>query len=340
MIATTQEQVSAPPSAQVLGMAFGYVLARSVHVAAKLGIADLLKDGPQKVAALAAATETHAGALYRVLRALAANGIFVETEPHTFGLTPLAETLRSDVPGSIRPMVLFVGDDMHWAVYGKFAESVRTGKTGMELAFGLPAFEYINLHPEDAKVFNDAMRSHSAMAIPAIIEAYDFGQFGIIADIAGGQGHLLAAILDRYPKAQGILFDLPQAIEHARSVALLNGNARLIGGSFFESVPEGADAYMLKHIIHDWDDAAAQKILESCRRAMSADGKLLIIEMILPEMNEPGFAKILDLEMLAIPGGKERTTEEYAALLAAAGFKLTRVVPTRSPVSILEAVPA
>lgn len=222
----------------------------------------------------------------------------------------------------------------------QFTHSVRTGQSATEHVFGMPDFEYMKLHPEEAKLFNDAMRSHSSAVIPAILEAYDFGQFGTIADIAGGQGHLLAAVLSRHPNAKGILFDLPHAIDDARRVGLLNGQAKFVAGDFFDAVPEGAHAYMLKNIIHDWHDDKAGKILASCRRAIAPTGKLLIMEMILPGINEPGYAKLLDLVMLAFPGGQERTTDEYSVLLANAGFRLARVVPTRSPISIIEAVPA
>lgn len=320
-------------------MAFGYVVSRCVYCVAKLGIADLLREGPRSAVDLAAATSTNADALYRTLRALASTGMFIETEPRVFALTPLAEPLRSDAPDSIRAMVLFVGDHMHWSVYGQMSYSIQTGKAAFDHAMGQPPFQYLAGHPEDAKVFDDAMTAHSAPQRAAIIEAYDFGQFGTVADIGGGHGHLLAAILEANPGTRGILFDLPHAIEHARAKELLPaGRCELVTGDFFQQVP-AADAYIVKHIIHDWDDDSALQILAACRRAIPDSGKLLIAEMILPGMNEPGFAKLLDIEMMLIPGGRERTIDEYAALLASAGFRMTRVIPTHSSVALIESEP-
>ncbi len=340
MATPAQAHTSVPPSAQVLQMAFGYQLSRCIYMVAKLGIADLLRDGPKTAVDLAAATGTNADALYRMMRALASVGVFEETDTQGFELTPLAEPLRSDAPDSIRAMALFAGDDLHWKLYGEFEHCLATGTRSVEKVFGMAPFEYIASHPEDAKRFNDAMRSHSAMGIPAIVEGYDYTQFQCIADIGGGQGHLLAALLNEHKQAKGILFDMPEAIEDAKRVKLLpNPRAELIPGDFFQSVPPGADAYVLKHIIHDWADPEAVQILKNCRQAIPEHGKLLIMELMMPGRNEPGFAKFLDLEMLVIPGGRERTAEEYGALLDAAGFRLTAVIPTRSPVAIFEATP-
>ena len=329
-----------PPSAQVLQMAFGYVISRCVYCAAHLGIADLLRESPRSAADLAAATGTNPDALYRMLRALASTGIFTENESQVFALTPLAQPLRSDVPDSIRAMVLFLGDHMHSSVYAQMLYSIKTGKPAFDHVFGQAPFEYLPNHPEDAKIFNDAMTAHSNSQNPAITEAYDFKQFGTVADIGGGYGHLLEAILHSAPDTHGILFDLPHAIEQAQAKSQLpKDRCEFVAGSFFEHVPP-ADAYIMKHIIHDWDDESARKILATCRQSIRSVGKLLIAEMILPGINEPSFAKILDLEMLLIPGGRERTVDEYAALVGSAGFRLTRVVPTKSSVAILESEPA
>ena len=339
-MATTHTQPQAPPSAQVLQMAFGNVISCCVYHAARLGIADLLGDGPKGAADLAAATHTNADALYRVLRALASMGMFTETELGVFALTPLADPLRSDAPDSIRAMLLFLGDHLHTSTYADMAYSLDTGARAFDHVFGKAPFEYLADHPEDAKRFDDAMTAHSAMAIRAIVEAYDFSQFESVADVGGGHGHLLAAILNKCEQPRGILFDLPHAIEHASGKGLLPAHrCELVSGDFFEHVTPGAGAYIVKHIIHDWDDDSARKILAAIRRAMPKNGKLLIAEMILPGMNEPGFAKLLDIEMLLIPGGRERTVDEYRALLGSAGLELTRVVGTRSPVSVIEAVP-
>lgn len=339
IMSVTQQQPSPPLSAKVLEMAFGYAISRCVYCIAKLGIADLLRDGPRSAEELAAATHTNADALQRTLRALASVGMFTEVKPREFALTPLAGPLRSDAPDSILSMVLFLGDHMHWRVYEQMSYSLETGKRAFDHAMGQAPFEYLASHPEDAKVFDNAMRAHSAPQMPAIVEAYDFGQFGTVCDVGGGQGHLLAAILNSYPGTRGILFDMPQTIERAREKSLLPANrCELVGGSFFEEVP-AADAYVVKHIIHDWDDESARKILGACRSAIHKNGKLLIAEMILSGMNEPGFSKILDIEMLLFPGGRERTAEEYAELLKASGFRMTRVIPTRSSAALIESEP-
>jgi hypothetical protein len=270
-------------------MTFAYSLSRCVYVAAKLGIADLLAAGRKTADDLAVATETYADALYRMLRALASNGVFIETEPRVFGLTPLVETLRDDAPESIRAVVLFWGDHMHESVYAELEYSIRTGKRAFDHVFGPPPFEYLKDHPEDAAVFNRAMSSFSSAQIPAIVEAYDFGRFGSVADIGGGLGHLVRGILDHNAGLRGILFDLPETVAHAKDLPA--DRCSIVPGSFFDSVP-AADAYVLKHIIHDWDDESSRRILENCRRSISPNGRLLTIEMILPPMNEPGFAKL------------------------------------------------
>ena len=340
MSAPQQSGPSAPPAAQILQLATGYWLSRALYIAAHLGIADLLKDGPKSASELAAATATNADALYRILRALASVGVFAEAGERQFALTPLSETLRRDAPDSIRAMVLFTGDRLHWSIYGEMLYSVQTGKPAFDHVYGKRPFEYLSEHPEDARVFDEAMTSLSVAANAAIAEAYDFSAFGTILDAGGGNGALLAAILKKYPQPRGILYDLPHVIEHARKKALLPAErSETIAGSFFEHVPSGAGAYLLKHIIHDWDDASAVQIFRICRRAMSDSSKLLVLEMIVPSGSEPAFVKFLDLEMLVLPGGRERTEDEYRQLLASSGFRLTRVIPTHSPVSVIEAEP-
>ncbi len=334
MIPQTQPQ--SLPAQQLLQTAFAYSLSRCVYVAAKLGIADLLIGGRKTIADLAAATETNPDALYRMLRALATSGVFIETEPRVFALTPQAETLLSDASDSIRSVVLFWGDHLHTSTYAQLEYTVRTGKRAFDYVFGQPPFEYLPGHPDDAAVFNQAMSSFSSAQIPAIVEAYDFNGFRSIADIGGGMGHLLRGILDRYPGPKGILFDLPETVAQARNLPA--ERCAIIPGSFFDTVP-AADAHVLKHIIHDWDDDSARRILQNCRGSISPNGRLLVIEMILPPMNEPGLAKLLDIEMLLIPGGRERTVEEFRELYAASGFELTQVVPTGSPVAIIEGRP-
>ena len=329
-----------PPAVQVLQLASGYWLSRAVYVAAQLGIADLVKDGARSASELAAATQTDPGALYRLLRALASVGVFAESGAREFVQTPLSETLRRDTSGSIRGMVLFLGDHLHWSIYEHVLYSVRTGKRGFDHVMGQAPFEYLSQHPEDARVFDEGMTSMSSTSSAAVAEAYDFSSFRTLMDLGGGNGALLAAILSKYPNLRGILFDSEHVIERARQAAVLKpGQCEMVHGDFFSSIPSGADAYLFKHVIHDWDDEQALKILQNCRRAISDSGKLLIAEMIVPSGNDPAFVKLLDLEMLMIPGGLERTEEEFRRLLAAASFRLTRVVPTKAEINVLEAVP-
>ncbi len=339
--ATATQQM--PPEAFLTNLAFGAMMTQALYVAAKLGIADLLKDKPRSITELAAATDTHEGALYRVMRSLASVGVFAETDPKVFSLTPYAEPLRSDAPSSMRSGAIFMGEEWHWRVWSDMLYSVRTGKTAWGHVHGAEVFDYFEANREQAEIFNGAMTDMSAGTAPVVVEAYDFSNFKTIADIAGGHGYLLAQILKATPDLNGILFDMPQVIEGAG--ALLEkedvaNRVEKVAGSFFESVPSGADAYIMKHIIHDWDDARCVKILSNIHAAMSDGGKVLIVETVVPEGNAPHYSKLLDLEMLVSPGGAERTPEEYRALLAAAGFILTRIVPTKSPFSIIEAVKA
>jgi hypothetical protein len=331
-----------PPEAFLTQLAFGALLTQALYVAAKLGIADLLAKKPLSVAELASSTNTHEGALYRVLRSLAGVGVFAEPEPKIFSLTPYAEALRSDAPASMRNGVIFMGEEWHWKVWGKMLHSVATGKPAWGAAHGAEVFDYFPQNPEHAEIFNRAMTDMSVGTAPVVVEAYDFSGFKTIADIAGGHGYLLAQILKSSPDLNGILFDMPQVIAGAPALLEKEGVAarvKTVAGDFFESVP-AADAYIMKHIIHDWDDERSIKILKSIGRAMTDNGKVLIVETVVPEGDQPHYSKLLDLEMLTSPGGAERTADEYRRLLAAAGFELTRIIPTKSPFSIIEAVKA
>jgi hypothetical protein len=330
-----------PPEAFLTQMAFGAMMTQALYVAAKLGIADLLAAKPQTISELAAATNTHERALYRVLRSLASAGIFEETDPKVFSMTPLSEPLRSDAPGSIRNGAIFMGEEWHWRVWGNMLYSVQTGKPAWGHVHGAEVFDYFAVNPQQAEIFNRAMTDMSVVTAPAVVEAYDFSGIGTLADIAGGHGFLLSQVLKANPGIKGILFDVAPVIEGAGALLEKEGVADRVeknSGDFFAAVPKGADAYMMKHIIHDWDDERSTKILRNINAAMNPDGKVLIIEVVVPEGNEPHYSKLLDLEMLASPGGAERTAEEYRELLAAAGFRLTRIVPTSSPFSIIEAV--
>ena len=331
-----------PPEAVLMQMLSAPLVTQALRVVAELGVADLLAARARlSVDEVAAETGAHAPSLYRFMRALAACGVFAETGERVFELTPTAELLRAGVEGSMRDLAIFMGADWHWSVWGAAPYSAQTGKAAWERVHGSEVFPYFAENPEAARVFDGAMTSLSKMVSKAVVEAYDFSSIGKLADVAGGHGSLLAAVLRANPHLKGLLFDVPQVIAGAQRHVEAEGVAgvlELAAGDFFESVPAGADAYMLKHIIHDWDDARALSILRNCHRAMAQDGKLLLVEMVVPGGNEPHFAKIQDLEMLLSPGGLERTEREYRELFAAAGFELTRIIPTASPMSVIEGV--
>jgi ubiquinone/menaquinone biosynthesis C-methylase UbiE len=343
---TTQSNAAAeatmpvPPEAQLMQIVGGCFQSQAVYVAAKLGIADLLKTRPLPVSELARKTSTHERALYRLLRCLASLGVFRETDTKVFELTATAELLASDHPGSMRDAAIFMGEPWHWSVYGEMLYSVKTGKVAWERVHGKEVFPYFQDHPEEYEIFNRAMTSFSTNTLPAIVEAYDFTGVKRLADIAGGHGMLLTGFLKANPELKGLLFDLPQVIEGAPALLEKEGVAdrvELKTGDFFESIPGGADAYMMKFIIHDWDDDRALKILRNIHHVLPHDGRLLLVEMVVPAGNEPHFSKIQDLEMLVSPGGVERTPDEYRDLLAQSGFELRRIIPTKSPLSIVEA---
>ena len=330
-----------PPQEFLTRLAFGASITQALYVAAKLGIADLLAEGPQPVWKLALQTKTHERSLYRLLRSLSGVGVFEETDPNVFALTPYGAALRCDAPDCFRNAAIFMGEEFHWRVWTQLLYSVQTGKPGWGGVHGADAFDYLNANPDHAEIFNRAMTDLSVAAAPAIVEAYDFSGFGTLADIAGGHGYLLAQIVKSHPQMMGILFDRPPVIAGAGATVEKEGVAgrvARVAGDFFESVPNGADAYLMKHIIHDWDDDRSLTILTNIHAAMPAHGKVLLVETVVPAGNEPHYSKVLDLSMLVLPGGVERTAEEYRELFAAAGLRLTRIVPTQSPLSIIEAV--
>jgi len=319
-------------------MITGYWISQAIYAAAKFSIADHLKDGPRSVEELAEATSTNADALYRLLRALASVGIFAEVESRRFELTPLAEPLQSDVAGSKRALALMSGDEQFRA-WAEIDYSIQTGGTAFEKVFGKPIFDYLGDHPDKARIFDAAMVGIHGRESNAVLDAYDFSGIGIVADIGGGNGSQMIDLLTKHTEMKGILFDLPHVIERAKDrieSAGLSDRCELVEGSFFEAVPQGADAYMMRHIIHDWDDDNLQTILSNCHKAMSSDSKLLVVESVIPLGNDPFGGKFLDLVMLLIPGGKERTEDEYRTLFGRAGFELTRVIPTGTEVSIIE----
>ena len=333
--------MSQPPAQQLGQIITAYWQSQAVYVAAELGIADLLRDGPRHADRLAEQTDSDADALFRLLRALASIGVFTETAPGTFGLTPMAELLLSDASGSQRDLARMAGGEQFQA-WGHLLYSVRTGSPSFDHVFGMPVFDFLAANPEQARVFDGAMVGIHGRETAAVLEAYDFSGIQALADIGGGNGSKLIAILQAHPRLRGVLFDQPHVVERARTAiadAGLRDRCEIEGGNFFEDVPGGADAYLMRHIIHDWDDDKSRTILDCIRRRIPEDGRLLLVESVIPPGNDAFGAKFLDLTMLAIPGGKERTRDEYERLLSSAGFTLVRVVPTRTEISVIEATP-
>lgn len=320
-------------------MMMGNWVTQAIYVAAKLGIADLLHNGPMSADELAAATGCHARSLYRVLRALAGAEIFWEEDDGRFRLTPLAELLRDDVPGSKRAMAIMMGEE-HYQAWGDLIYSVETGKGAFENTYQMPIFEYLSRNPEKGRIFDAAMTSIHGTETAAIIDAYDFSGIETLMDVGGGNASVLIEVLRRNPKLQGVLFDLPAVVERARNNVVragLENRCQLQSGSFFEAIPAGADAYFMRHIIHDWDDERAGVILQNCRAAVPEHGRVLVVESIVPLGNEPAPVKWLDLAMLVLPEGAERTEGEYRQLFQSNGLGLSRIVPTTAGVTVLEA---
>jgi hypothetical protein len=323
-------------------MMFGFWISQGVSVSAKLGLGDLLKDGPRTAEELAAKTQTHAPSLYRLLRMLASVGVFLEDQDRRFSLTEVGQYLRSDIEGSQRAMAIMSGEE-HFRAWCDLLFSVQTGLPAFDHVFGMPVFDWLSGHPEQAAVFDAAMVSVHGRETAAILDAYDFSGIHTLADIGGGNGSVLIATLQKHPQLQGMLFDLPGVITRANSHVQATGLAdrcQLISGSFFESIPAGADAYLMRHIIHDWNEAQCLTILRNIRAVLPKTGRLLVAESVIPPGNDPFFGKLLDMNMLVVPGGKERTADEYRTLLQQAGFDLARIVPTSSELSIIEARPA
>lgn len=338
------EEMQTPPGVKIMNLVGATILSQALYVTAKLDIAELLRNGPQTSEYLAVATSSNEDALYRVLRALSSEGIFMEVSKRVFSNTEASETLLSDHPASTRDLTIWMCHPDHWNVYSKLEISVKTGKTIWEEVHGEPIFPYLfQTNTELGDIFNRAMTSYSQQTIPAILAAYDFSEADSIADIAGGYGHLLGAILQHYPDKEGVLFDLPEVLKGAPAMLESYGVAdrsEIVAGNFTTDIPVVADVYLLKHIIHDWDDDICRQILGNIRKNMPENAKILIIDSVIPEENDPDFGKILDLEMLIAPGGKERTEEEFRSLLASAGFEMTRVIQTQSAVSVIEAIKA
>lgn len=329
-----------PPQVVLFQMITGYMVSQAIYVAAKLSIADLLAEKPKNIEELAIATQTDAKSLYRVMRALASVNIFTEDVEGVFSLTPMADCLRTDALGSMKAFSVYMGESWHQRAWGEILYSVKTGKISFEHVFNLEPFPYFAANAEAANIFDQAMTSFTSSVAPILASSYDFSSAKKIVDIGGGHGILLVEILKLYTNSSGILFDLPSVIEGANLIKDNNLSERceLVAGNFFESIPKGGDIYIMKHVIHDWDDERSLKILRNCHQSMNENGKVLLFEAVVPEKNIPSFSKILDLEMLLIAGGKERTQKEYCELLENAGFKLINIIQTPSVMNIVEAV--
>jgi O-methyltransferase domain/Dimerisation domain len=330
------------PVAELRRLANGYQVSQAIHVAATLGIADLLADGPRSSDELAAATDSDSDALYRVLRALASVGVFHEGEERRFALTELGDGLRSDAADGIAGWAKFVGRPYHWQAWASLLYGVRTGENAFEHVHGTDVWSYRAERPEENAIFDAAMMALTRTSNLALVEAFDFGRFRTIVDVGGGNGTLLTLLLAAYPSLEGVLFDQQHVVSGADDVLGAAGVAdrcRVVAGSFFDGVPAGGDAYVLKAIVHDWEDEESIAILRRCREVVRDDGSVLVIERVLGPPNTDPAAKLSDLNMLVMPGGRERTEEEFGSLLGAAGFRLAGVTPTAAGLSVIEAKP-
>ena len=334
--------MATPPHAQVIQMGTGVWVSAVVTTAAKVGIADQLGAGPRSADELAGPMKLHAPSLHRLMRTLASLGILTESGAQRFALTPLGDALKTGAPGSARATLLAF-NDLLWRGWEEMPYSLETGKPAFDKVFGASLFEFIGRHPELASYFSEAMVGFHGQEPPAVAKAYDFSVFRTIVDVGGATGNMLAAILSHHGGPRGVLFDLPHVVRDAPALLRANGVADRIaieGGSFFDTVPAGGDCYVLSHVIHDWSEDKCLTILGHCRRAIDQNGRLLLVEMVLPPGDTPHPGKVLDMVMLTFPGGQERTADEYSSLLAKAGFRLNRVVPTASAASVVDASPA
>ena len=325
------------PFSTVLEMAAGYCLSRSLHMVAEFGIADSLREEPQTAADLASSCGVNADALARMLRLLSAYGIF-RSEGDRFAHSPASELLRTDHPQSMRNLVRMFGFDINWKIFGGMEETTKTGRPAVEKVLPKGFWGYFAEHPEENSIFNAAMASKANAHVGAILSAYDFSQFNVIGDIGGGHGHLLRGILDAVPAAKGVLFDLPHVIQEVPSIA--SDRLKLRGGDFFKDDLPECDAYTMMEVIHDWNDEDSIAIFKAIRRSAPSHAKLLLIEQIVPTDPGPSWSKMLDIHMLTLLGGKQRTVSEYESLLQRSGFSLQREIDTGADISILEAIPS
>lgn len=332
------------PAATLLPMVTGAWVAQALYVVAKLGIADLLRDGPQGSVALAHATRTDTQALYRVLRALARVGVFVEDEAGRFGVTPMGACLQTDVPGSLRAYTLALGAEKYRA-WGELLYSVQTGQPAFEQVFGMGTFAYYTQHPEAAAAFNQAMTEWTAQASQAMLAAYDFAGYRWVVDVGGGHGQLLIALLQAYPHLRGMLVELPAlaaGAAHALAAAGLAARCDVIAGDVFAGIPSGGDLYILKNVLTSFDEEHTRRVLRHCHQAMTVQSTLLVVDPVILPGTAPAFGPWLDLHLLVTVGGRVRTAVEYQQLLEAAGSRLTQIIPTHSVMgeSLLEGMRA
>ena len=328
---------------QLMQISNGFLLTACLHVGAKLNIAELVASGPRPVESLAKQTGMNADALYRVLRALVSIGIFSEPQPRTIGLSPAAELLRTGVADSMRDLVVWVTNPFVMQVSSDLMYSVETGKPAIEHLYGKPAFECFTSMPEFGRAFNEGMTAISADLAPAVLDAYDFAGVETLMDVAGGHGYFLCEALRRHPRMKGMLLDLPAVVEGAKCTMCemrVDDRCQPVAGNFFEHIPSGADAYFMQHILHDWTDEEALKILGHVHQALAGkpQGRLIVVDTVLPEDARPHPGKLLDLLMLMFPGGRERSESQWGELLGKAGFGITKIVPTKGPDSVIEAV--
>ena len=332
-----------PPSLALMQLLFGKQLTFSLSGIARLGVADHMDGTPKPVEDIAAKAGAHAPSLYRVMRMLASFGVFREEPPRHFALTPIGALLKTGAPESMRYTAMMLGDEFATRAYEHIATCLRTGTDGVSEAYGKPVWEVLAERPSQCETFQNAMTASSGRVAQAVVEAYDFTGIKRITDVGGGHGLLLAAILSAYPDMKGVLFDRPEVIASVpkERFAACAGRVALEAGSFFERVPDDCDAYLMKHIIHDWSDAHCRTILDLMRAKLPPHGRVLLCELVVTGEPGPTPAKLLDVEMLVVTeGGKERTEVEFAALFEASGFRLNRIVPTARPISVIEAVPA
>ena len=345
LVAAPEQTATTLDPAQIAFQAgLGYIVSACLNVALKLRIPDLIGDAVVDVRTLAQKAGANEDYLYRVLRVLEANQLVTRSLGRAFELTAAGQLLRRNVPGSLAPALEWIADPLHLTLYSELQHSVKTGETTFDAVYGKPFFDWSTQpeNAEEAAVFNNAMTSISQMCIPAFLNAYEFGSFHNIVDVGGGHGAVLRAILKEHPGVRGTLAEMPSLLTAANAAVAQDGLAdrcQAVACNFFESVPAGGDLYFMKHIVHDWADEQALRLLKNIREAIPAGGTLLLAEAVLDDTPAPHFGKLIDIEMIAFVGGKERTAVEFRELLAAAGFTLRRIVPTKSPLSLVEAVP-